>query len=68
MDVYTEFESNEFILEKLHAGSCINQAKFLIGDILHVNYRCQKNCKTLSLSQKSFMNIIEKHKTVQIGI
>jgi CRP-like cAMP-binding protein len=68
VDVYTEFEANEFMIERLHAGSCINKAQFLIGDILHVNYKCRKNCKILQLSQKAFMGIIQRHEIVKIGI
>jgi hypothetical protein len=33
VEIYTEFESNEFVIEKLYKGSSINFMSFIIEDI-----------------------------------
>lgn len=40
VDVYTEFEGNEFVIDKLGPGAVINPAAFWVGDAMTVNMRC----------------------------
>ena len=39
MEVYTEYEGNEFILERLERGSIVNHNLILIDDIMRVSIR-----------------------------
>lgn len=40
IEVYTEFEGNQFILDRLYPGSVINHRAFLMGDVMYVNMVC----------------------------
>jgi CRP-like cAMP-binding protein len=42
LEIYTEFEGNDFILERLSKGSIINHRQFLMGDISQVNIRASE--------------------------
>jgi CRP-like cAMP-binding protein len=55
LEVYTEFEGNEFILERLHSGSCINYRSFLMEDTMAVNIRCLETCTVLKLGKETFV-------------
>tara|TARA_B110000285_G_C15096818_1_gene602507 strand:- start:157 stop:348 length:192 start_codon:yes stop_codon:yes gene_type:complete len=39
LEVYTEFEGNEFIIERLNTGSIVNHNLILIDDIMRVSIR-----------------------------
>jgi CRP-like cAMP-binding protein len=58
LEAYTEFESNEFVLESLHSGSCINFRSFLMEDTMSVNIRCKENCQVLELPKEIFLKIM----------
>lgn len=44
VEVYTFFEGNEFIIDRLHSGSVINYRSFFMEDLMYVNLRCKENC------------------------
>ena len=39
LEVYTEFEGNEFVIEKLTAGSVLNYRSIHLEDLMYVNVR-----------------------------
>jgi len=41
LEVYTEFEGNDFIIDKLYYGSIINFRAFFTEDNMWVNIRCR---------------------------
>lgn len=45
VEIYTEFEGNEFIIERMFKGSFINVKQFLLEDINQVYIRCATFCK-----------------------
>jgi hypothetical protein len=47
VEVYTEMDANEFVIEYLHAGSVINPRVFLMDDWIHCNMRCFEGCKIM---------------------
>ena len=61
LEVYTEFESNEFVIEKLQSGSCINFRSFLMEDSMSVNIRCKETCQVLMLSKETLVRIMNQH-------
>ena len=61
MEVYTSFEANEFIIERLFRGSVLNHRAFFMKDSMYVNIRCQKEAKVLELPLESMKEIIKDH-------
>ena len=49
LEVYTTFEGNDFIVERLYQGSIINYRNFVTHDKLAINIRCVDDAKTLEL-------------------
>lgn len=43
VELYTEFEGNEFIIERLPSGSIINQRVLFMEDLMYVNIRASKS-------------------------
>lgn len=58
VDIYTYFEGNEFVLERLTIGSVINKKNFLVEDIMQVNIKSLTFCKLYKLSLKKFLDVI----------
>ena len=56
IELYSEFEGNEFILEKLPAGSIINPRVLFMEDRMYVNVRATKltGAHTLELGKNEF--------------
>ena len=56
IELYSEFEGNEFILEKLPAGSIINPRVLFMEDRMYVNVRANKEtgAHTLELGKNEF--------------
>jgi len=52
LEVYTLFEGNEFIIERLYRGSTLNARTFFMEDLMYVYVRCAKNTVVLDLEQK----------------
>ena len=62
IEVYTELEGHEFIIERLYSGSVINYRSFFMEDIIHVNFRCKETCQILELDQKCFQNLMSEYR------
>ena len=43
LEVFTEFEGNEFIIERLEAGSILNFRNLFTDDLMQVNIRTVSN-------------------------
>ena len=61
LEVYTEFEGNEFIIDYLHPGSCINARAFLMEDTMSVNIRVKETCRTMEMHKETFFDIMKTH-------
>lgn len=61
IEVYTEFEGNDFILDRLYQGSCINHRSFFIEDLMYISMRALENCIILQLDRKVFNDIVKEH-------
>ena len=59
VEVYTLFEGNEFLIEKLHKGTIINYRTFLMEDRMFVNMRCKTNCTILEHTFEDFKDLLE---------
>ena len=60
MEIYTSFDSNEFVLETLYPGSAVNYRAFFMQDLMYVNVRCSKATKLLELSNTAIGEIRER--------
>jgi len=61
VDVFTTFESNEFIVDKLGRGTVLNHRTFFKKDLITVSYRCSKDCRIYSLDVADMKDIIAKY-------
>jgi CRP-like cAMP-binding protein len=61
IEFYTKFEGNEFILERLHQGSCINFRAFFMDDLMYVYTRCCRDTMLLELDKKTIDFIKTTH-------
>jgi CRP-like cAMP-binding protein len=52
IEVYTEFEGNEFVIDRLGPGAVINPGSFWLGDLMTVNMRCGMFTAIYSLSKE----------------
>ena len=60
LEVYTSFEANEFIIEKLGRGTALNHRAYFMKDSMYVNIRCTKEAKVLSLPLERMKEIIAR--------
>lgn len=51
-EVLTEFESNEFVIERLGQGAVINRKAFWVNDLMQVYIKCVTNTSVLYLDAK----------------
>ena len=58
LEVFTEFEGNEFIIERLEAGSILNFRNLFTDDLMQVNIRTVSNTQCLELSEDKLREII----------
>ena len=65
LEVYTQFEGNEFIIDTLHSGSVINYRAFLMEDLMYVNIRCKEFCKLLVMNQSLLEDIKNEHDEIK---
>ena len=61
LEIYTQFEGNEFMIEKLHAGSAVNHRAYFMQDPMAVNARCTQQTRLLELPNSKIKEIQEKH-------
>lgn len=47
LEIYTMCEGNEFIIDRLYQGSCLNYRSFLQEDLIYVYVRCAKSSNLL---------------------
>jgi CRP-like cAMP-binding protein len=57
VEVFTEFEGNEFIIDNLHQGSVINFRAFFMEDLNYVNMRAKKYTRILELNHDAMEKI-----------
>ena len=57
IEVYTEFEGNEFVIEKLYSGSVINFRAFFMEDLNYVNMRAVELTRILELNHNTMEKI-----------
>lgn len=62
LEIYSEFEGNEFIIEKLHRGSVLNYRTIFNGEEMHVGVRATENTYLLELSLEKLTEIRESNK------
>jgi CRP-like cAMP-binding protein len=58
LEVFTNFEGNEFIIESLEAGSILNFRNLFTDDLMQVNVRTVTNVQTLELSEDKLREIV----------
>ena len=56
-EVFTEFEGNEFQLERLGPKSVLNQNNILVQDYMYCNVRCMTACFILELTEDQVWKI-----------
>lgn len=63
VEVFTEFEGNEFVIERLTQGAIINSRCFFMEDLMAVNIRCAKRrkCSLLILSLYDFEDLQDEN-------
>lgn len=67
IEVYTNFEGKEFVLETLYKGSAINHRTFFMKDQSYLNFRCQTDVKLLQLTNSQMNELIEKYEDKPFG-
>jgi CRP-like cAMP-binding protein len=58
LEVYTEFEGNEFVIDRLHMGSIINFRSFFTEDNMWVNIRCRQSAVVSSIDSSLINELI----------
>jgi CRP-like cAMP-binding protein len=59
--LFTKFEGNEFILERLYRGSCLNFRAFFMDDLMYVYVRCCKDTTLLEFDKSTIDSIKVNH-------
>ena len=57
VELYTTFEGNEFVIERLYRGSAVNFRAFFMDDLMYVYIKCCKNKLLLELDKKTLESI-----------
>ena len=61
VEVTTEFEMNDFTIDKLGPGSVINYRAVFLKDQMYVNMTAMTEVKILSLPLDTLMELVAKH-------
>ena len=61
LEVYTHFENEEFVLERLFPGSAVNHRAYFMQDLMYVNVRCTTQAKLLELTYQTMKEVQERH-------
>lgn len=66
IEVYSDFEGNEFIIERLPAGSVINQKTLFSLDMMYVNFRAssQSGAYVLILDEDGLLDVREEFESI----
>ena len=67
VEVYTMFDQNEFVLERLFRGSVLNQRAFFMQDSMYVDVRSATSVKTLELSYAKMKEIQDNYSSDSHG-
>ena len=62
VEVFTEFEGHEFIIERLGPRSVINPNNIFVEDFMYCHIRCLTPCRCLELTEKEFWAIAAEHR------
>ena len=57
LEVYTSFEGNRFVIDRLYQGSVINYRSFFMEDMTYANIRAFQNSHILEYSLDDFMDL-----------
>lgn len=57
LELFTEFEGNEFIIERLEKYSIINGKNIFLEDFFYCSARCQTPCVTLELPEEQLWRV-----------
>lgn len=68
LEVYTSFDSNEFVLERLHPGSIINFREYMIQDIMHVNIRASKPSRIMFITEPKLKIVMQEEENLEKNI
>ena len=61
VEVTTEFEMNDFTIDRLGPGSVINYRAVFLKDQMYVNMTALTDVKILSLPLETLMDLVSKH-------
>jgi len=61
LEIYTILEGNEFVLDRLYKGSCLNHRSFLQEDSMYVYVRCARSVSLLYISTNQLDQIKTQH-------
>ena len=62
LELFTEFEGTEFIIERLFAGSVINHRVLFSDDVMSINIRAMEPTYMLKLSEKDIEKVSNNDK------
>lgn len=68
IDIKTEMEGNEFMIDRLIPGTVINYRTFLLEDDMDVDLICVSGCKILEMPFKKLELIMMEHPEFEISI
>lgn len=62
VEVRTELDGNQFLLDTLGRGSIIHHRSFMLEERIHVDFVCQTQVKALHLTQEGLSTLLFYHK------
>lgn len=62
LEIYTEMEGNEFVIERLNKGSIINHNMFLMDDVSQVNIRASEASHILEFNRDLYEKLQDEYK------
>jgi len=55
----TDFDGNEFIMERLNYGTILHVNSFIQEDFIHIDLRCATDTKVAVLRREDFERLLE---------
>lgn len=65
-EVYTYFESHQFVIEYLSVGAIINSRNFFLEDLAYVTIKCLKRTSVQILTREGYELICQEHEHFRI--
>ena len=65
VEVYTYFDGNEFIIERLYTGAVINYRNLFIDDKVYLQYRAAELTILSYIDNKQFKDLIDNDKDLE---